>query len=264
MQANRRRQRTPDPLATPDAVRAVIDQLRERLPEIISTGEKLTVAMLNAVRNIERRPATDTKRGRPSRWERKDLLRVASQLRSILNRETKGRVSLNSFVGLYLRILNFPKDVTRALVAGDVTLFEAAQLARLNGDRLGISPPEARECRARMLKAHLLAHGSQSGLQARINEQLGVKNLPNQMMGGTIGTALVDELLELNPYDPRHLFWEELRRIAFALREVTPEDIDDKTLKQFLAASDQLSRMLARIQKRRRQREKPGRSNLKR
>src|SRR5205823_10129981 len=106
------------------------------LPEIVPAGEKQTVRLLNAVRNVERRPATDTNRGRPSRWGRKELLRVAVQLRSILNRETKGRVSLNSFIGLYVRVLDFPKDVARALAAGDVNLFEAAQLARLTEERL--------------------------------------------------------------------------------------------------------------------------------
>jgi hypothetical protein len=63
---------------------------------------------------------------------------------------------------------------------------------------------------------------------------------------------LADELLELNPYDTWHLFREELRRIAFALREVTPEDVDDKTLDELLSVSDRLSDILVRIQQRRR------------
>jgi len=256
LRASRRRQRTPDPLAHPDAVRAVLERLRERLPEIVPAGEKQIIRLLNAVRNIERRPATDTKRGRPPRWGRKELLRVAGQLRSILNRETKGRVSLNSFVGLYIRVLGFPKDVISHLIAGDVTLFEAAQLARLTGPRLAMSAAEARQRRSEILRAHILAQGSQASLQARINEQLGSK-------GGSIsqtspirasGIELVDELLELDPYDTRHLFWEELRRIAFALREISPEDVDGKTLKEFLAASDRLTGILDRMQRRSRRR----------
>src|SRR2546423_6401064 len=166
LRASRRRQRTIDPLARPDAIRAVLDQLREHLPEVIPQGEKQAVRMLNAVRNVERHSVIDINRGRPSRWDRKDLLRVASQLRSILKRETRGRVSLNSFIGLYLRVLDFPKDVTQALVSGDATLFEIAQLARLNSKRLGITANEAREYRAQILQAHLLSQGSQSGLKA--------------------------------------------------------------------------------------------------
>lgn len=182
--------------------------------------------MLNAVRNIERRPATDTNIGRPARWGRKELLRVASRLRSILNRETKGRVSLNSFVGLYIRVLDFPKDIIRHLIAGDVTLFEAAQLARLTVERLNVSAAEARQRRDEILRAHILAQGSQVGLQARVNEHLGLKGgLTSQTSPvNAAGIELVNDLLELDPYDTRHLFWEELRRIAFALREISPEE----------------------------------------
>lgn len=256
MRASRRRQRTSDPLAQPEAVRAVFGRLRERLPYLIPASEKQLVKMLNAVRNVERRPSTDSKRGRPSRWKRKDLLYVAGQLRSILDRETKGRVSLNSFVGLYVRVLDFPKDVTRVLADGEVTLFEAAQLARLNEKRLRITPAEARERRRKLLKAHLLMQGSQAALQARVNEQLGLKpaQTPPGRLGGASGVELVDELLELNPYDTRHLFWEELRRIAFALNTVAPEDVDDKTISEILSISDRLSRVLARIEKKRLQR----------
>lgn len=258
MQSNRRRQRTPDPLANPDAVRAVIDQLRERLPEIVPAGEKLAIKMLEATRHVERRPATGTNRGRPSRWNRKDLLRVAGQLRSILQRETKGRVSLNSFIGLYLRSLNFPKDVIKALKEGDINLFEASQLARLTEERLNVSTLEARECRRGILRTHLMAKGSQGTLQARVNEQLGVRKTQTVTASPLmpVGTELVDELLELDPYDARHLFWEELRRIAFALREVTPEDVDDKTLNELLSVSGRLSGIFTRIQKQRRKQKK--------
>jgi len=252
VRAKRRRQRKPDPLAHPDAIRKVLSQLHGRLSEIVPSGERQLIRLLNAVRNIERRPATDTNRGRPSRWKRKDLLRVAGLLRSILDRETKGRVSPNSFIGLYIRVLDFPKDVIAHLVAADVTLFEAAQLARLTGERLNVSAAEARRLRSEILSAHILAHGSQAGLQARVNEQLGLKggpasqNLPVQASG----IELVDDLLELDPYDTRHLFWEELRRIVFTLRSISPEDIDGKTLDEFLATSDRLTGILDRIQKR--------------
>ena len=210
------------------------------------------IRMLNSVRYVERRPATDTNRGRPSRWDRKDLLRVAGQLKSILHRETKGRVSLNSFIGLYIRALNFPKDVSTALAKGDINLFEASQLARLTEERLGVPAQEARAYRIEVLRAHLLAQGSQGTLQSRINEQLGAgrTQVLSASPGRFVGTKLVDELLELDPYDSKHLFWEELRRIALALRDVTPEDIDDKTLKELLSVVDRLSGILTRLKKR--------------
>jgi hypothetical protein len=84
------------------------------VPEIIRVTEKQLSRFLFAVRYVERRPATDTKRGRPSRWPREKLVEAAGLLRAILHRETSVRVSLNSFLGQYLPILKFPSDVTMA------------------------------------------------------------------------------------------------------------------------------------------------------
>jgi hypothetical protein len=108
MKTARRRARRFDPFATPTGVRAICDQLRERCPELIPKSDKKFLAMLSAVRHVERYPATDTPGGRPSRWRRQDLLEVGRHRRAILERETSGRVSLSSFAGLYLRTLHFP------------------------------------------------------------------------------------------------------------------------------------------------------------
>jgi len=256
MRANRRRQRKPDPLAHPEAIRSVFESLRNLLPDVIPHSEKHLIKMLNAVRNVERRPATDTQRGRPARWKRTDLIRVANHLRFLLERETQGRVSLNSFISLYIRILDFPSDIIDALIADDINLFEAAQLSRLASGRLNLSPAKVRELRSEIIRAHLVAQGSEASLRARVIEQLGEKTaqLTNKV-GSGVGIDVVDELIELDPYDTRHLFWEELRRISLALRYITPEDIDDKILDDFLSASDQLSNVLVRVEKRRQQRE---------
>ena len=88
MRATRRRQRKHDPLARPDAVRAIFGKLRDLLPDVIPQSEKQLIRMLNAVRNVERHPASDTRRGRPSRWGRANLIRVATHLRFLLDRET--------------------------------------------------------------------------------------------------------------------------------------------------------------------------------
>lgn len=256
MRANRRRQRKPDPLAHPEAIRSVFESLRSLLPSIIPQSEKHLIKMLNAVRNVERHPASDTQRGRPSRWKRTDLVRVANHLRFLLERETQGRISLNSFISLYVRILNFPSDIVEALVAGDINLFEATQLSRLTAERLNMTPSKARELRGEIIRAHVMAQGSEAGLRARVIDQLSEKTVqPVNRESGKLVIDVVDELVEIDPYDTRHLFWEELRRIASALRNVTPEDIDGKILDDFLSASDQLSTVLARVEKRRQQRD---------
>jgi hypothetical protein len=256
MRANRRRQRNLDPLAHPEAIHSVFESLRGLLPDVIPQSERHLIKMLNAVRNVERRPASDTKRGRPSRWKRADLIRVATHLRFLLERETQGRVSLNSFISLYVRVLDFPSDIVEALVAGNINLFEATQLSRLTAERLNTTPGKARELRSEIIRAHMMAQGSEASLRARVIDKLNEKTARSvDKESGNLGMDVVDELIEIDPYDTRHLFWEELRRIALALRRVTPEDIDDKILDDFLSASDHLSTVLARVEKRRQQRD---------
>lgn len=149
MKTARRRRRRFDPIATPTGVRAICDQLRERCPELIPKSDKQFLAMLNAVRHVERYPATDTRGGRPSRWRRQDLLDVGRYLRAILERETSGRVSLSSFVGLYLRMLHFPADLQAVLEHGDLNFQEAMLLARLTPTRLALSAAKPKPYGAR-------------------------------------------------------------------------------------------------------------------
>src|SRR5947209_477316 len=258
MRAARRRQRTIDPLASPEAVRSICDILRARLPDLIPASEKQLMRFLYAVRHVERRPASDTLRGRPSRWPREKLTEAASVLRGLLERETRGRVSVSSFIGQYLPLLQFPSDVTGALSSGDINLQEAAQLARLTAERLGSSPAAARARRAELLQQHLAVQGSQTRLRARIKELLGETQeteISSESMARVV--AQVDELLEIDPHDTRHMFWEEMKRIFFAMREIQPEDLDDETMNEFMSAMDQLSNILYRIEKKRQKRERP-------
>ena len=115
MRATRRRPRTPDPLASPPAVRSVIEQLRSSLPHLIPHTHQELVRLLRAARHAQRYPATETKRGRPGRWGRAELLKVAARLGEILDRETASRISFASFVDHYLRVPEFPADVLAAL-----------------------------------------------------------------------------------------------------------------------------------------------------
>jgi hypothetical protein len=257
MRATRRRQRTLDPLARPEAVRAVCEELRSRMPGVIPNSERQLVRFLYAVRHVERRPATDTRRGRPSRWRREDLVDAAGHLRLILGRETSRRVSLSSFIGQYLLILDFPPDVQDALSNGEINLQEAAQLARLTPERLGCRPAEARRTRGEILRAHTAVQGSQTRLRVRVKELLGevtASGVSSEGMAAVV--AKTDELLEVDPTDARHLFWEEMKRLFYAMKEVEPEDLDEETMDDFLAAVDGVSNVLNKIERKRRERER--------
>lgn len=229
-------------------MRAVLGQLRAALPEIVPSGDKEMVSMLRAVRHIQRYPATDTKRGRPARWRREDLLKVTTQLNDILERETASHISLSSFVDHYLRLLSFPADVLEALDSGQINLFEAEQLARITPQRLGKSAAQARRMRADLLTAHLHMKLSGERLRRRIAEIL----LPAPTeTAPEPETPPEPDLEDFDPYDPTHLFWDQIKQLGFALREIKREDVDDEEVDELLRSVEPVLNVLAKIQRRR-------------
>jgi hypothetical protein len=64
-----------------------------------------------------------------------------------------------------------------------------------------------------------------------------------------------DELLEADPLDPSHLFFEELSRIGRALREVKPEELTGVDVDGLMPAVDQVSVALMQIERRRQRRQ---------
>lgn len=249
MHITRRRSRRPDPFSSPDAVRFILDQLRKALPANIPEKEKDLLALLRAARHIERYQATDTKRGRPSRYDRSQLLQAGSHLRMILERETSGRLSVASFVDHYLRLLEFPPEITEALNRGAINLFEAEQLARLSPALLKTSPSRARRLRVDLMASHLQAKLSGARLRARVNEILAANQRGAQDVDAE--EILVEDLEDFDPHDPTHLFFDEIKRLGFALREIRPEDVTDDLLEEFLTASEPLWAVLSKIEKRR-------------
>ncbi len=248
MKAARRRARRADPLASAEAVEAVLASLRSSLPDIIPRPRKDLASLLNSVRGLHTRQPTGSKRGRPARYAREHLLRVDSRLRELLARETG--ISVRSFVGQYLPILDFPEDIRLALARRDVNLFEAHQLARLSAKNLGGTHRQARSLRKRLLEAHLLAQGSGTLLRARVKEVLGETREPDQTEIEVMAVRKADELLEADPLDASHLFFEELRMISRALREIGPEEVTDDDLAEIMPAVDQITLTLQKIARR--------------
>lgn len=159
----------------------------------------------------------------------------------------------------YLRILHFPADVTATLEADKLTLQEAAILARINAERLTTSPHQAKALRQQILTAHLQTNASQNGLRARVQSVLGEEAAPVSSETMARAVQKVDELLEIDPEDKRHLFFEEIRNLFYALREIESEDIDESTLADFSDAADRLFTIIHAIQKKRRRCEKDSR-----
>ena len=125
----------------------------------------------------------------------------------------------------------------------------------VTAERLGSSPAEARALRSEVISSHVAVRGSQTRLRARVKELLGEAR-DESVSSETIASAVakVDEMLEVDPADTRHLFWEEMKRLFFAMREVEREDLDDEILEEFLSAADGLSNVLYRLERRRAER----------
>jgi hypothetical protein len=251
MRAARRRERKTDLLASPDVVRGVLSALRSVLPDIIPPRDKELVRMLRAARHVQRYPATDTKRGRPSRWRREDLLKVAARLADILDRETSSRTSLASFVDHYLRLLHFTADVTTALSNNEINLFEAEQLARVTEKRLGVTPAEARRTRTDLLASHLQTKASGERLRRRVNELLSTSLVEVEALSTSENLAQEwQDLEDFDPYDPAHLFWDQLKQLGFAFREISRDEVTEQEVEELLKASEPVMAIVARIQRR--------------
>jgi phosphoenolpyruvate carboxylase len=65
-----------------------------------------------------------------------------------------------------------------------------------------------------------------------------------------VAVGKADELLEADPLDASHLFFEELRMISRALREVGPEEVTDEDLEEIMPAVDQITLTLQKIARR--------------
>jgi hypothetical protein len=249
LRATRRRQRKADPLASVEAVQSVIEKLRAALPDIIPQKEKELVRLLRAARHAQRYPATGTKRGRPGKWKREDLLRVATRLGDILDRETSSQISFASFVDHYLRLPDFPSDVIEVLESGEINLFEAEQLARVITVRLGVSPSQAKRTRSELLSSHLQTKASGERLRQRVNELLRASSAEAGEISD-VSDAELEDLEDFDPYDSTHLFWEQLKQLGFAFREIRREDVTDEEIEELLKASEPILAILSRIQRR--------------
>jgi len=222
------------------------------LPDLIPSKDKELVRLLRAARHAQRYPATDTKRGRPGKWNREELLRVAARLEDILARETSSHISFASFVDHYLRLPDFPVNVLEVLERGDINLFEAEQLSRVTAVRLGVPPSQARRRRSELLSSHLQTKASGERLRRRVNELLRASPAEAGEPGGGTDTE-PEDLEDFDPYDSTHLFWEQLKQLGFAFKEIRREDVTDDEIKELLKASEPILAILSRIQLRREQ-----------
>jgi hypothetical protein len=237
-----RRPRIADPIASPAGVRRVLDSLREISPVPIPATDRKVFTLLNAVRHVGRYKATDKPSGRPGKFNREDLLAVDRALRTALEKHERPNLSVASFVGFYLPILRYPADVGEALAEGKINLLEAAQLARLTPENLGVDTREARRVRQETLLLHTRLAASQADLRRRVTAL--IKPFNDDL---EFADVAADEMIDAG--DGRHLFYEQLKQIHQALKTLRPDELNDTDLDDILSQSDRLLGIIHRIQR---------------
>jgi hypothetical protein len=63
----------------------------------------------------------------------------------------------------------------------------------------------------------------------------------------------LEGLEDFDPYDPTHLFWEQIKQLGFAFRDIRREDVSDEEIEELLKASEPILAILSRIQRRKEQ-----------
>lgn len=248
----RRHHRQSDQFANPEAIKSLLDRLRQSLPEHIPTSTRGMKKLLQAVKHIECYTATDTKRGRPSHFHRKDLLTVSASLKALLERETNGRIGLRTFIDHYLKVLEFPAEIISALREGNIHLQEAELIARLTADNLKTTSGEAKRYRKELLQIHVTTQESSANLRTRVNTLLGREDvLP--FPTAQLSSEIEETALEFEQIDPTHLFYDQLRQIGLALRDIKSSDLNDHLLEEILGFGDQLLTAIARAKRKTKQ-----------
>jgi hypothetical protein len=117
---------------------------------------------------------------------------------------------------------------------------------------LSISETEAANLRLRLLESHLTARLSGNRLRRRVNELVGqpasVHNSSIEDQSGE-GT-LADSDVGFDPYDSTHLFWEQIKELGFAFREIKREDLSEADIEDLLAATEPVLNLLRKIKRR--------------
>lgn len=254
----RRRERQIDVLASPQAVRSVLNSLIRKLPAELPSSERELVRMLRAASHCERKGWSQSLRGRPSRYDRGRLQRLWNVLTEELARVDRESVSPRTFTEHYLRLLSCPADVSAALVDGRINLFEALQLARLTPAAAGLTSSGASKLRSRVLAAHVASHASARQLYERINDLLGRSRRPEA--GSPIDTAEPAEAAseaeeidaETDAYlaDPGALFADQLRQISIELARIDSDEITDAESSALFDLLDQLYLRASKVARR--------------
>lgn len=248
----RRHRRNLDPYQTQERFFALLEQIKSAVyPKDVSDEDFRK--LLYAIQHAERHPLKESKSGRRPRFDETFLFNSSLKIKSILQNETAGRISLLRFITTYLPISNYPQDIQKALDGYKINLEEARILARINRDSLGEAVKrKPSEIRSEIIESHNKRQGTQAELKKRVDERLNLTpkgQATNVAANVAVIDANVDELLEFNEFDTEHLLWEEIKGLVYLMREVDSSIIDNETTEQVLKDLDLVKLRLLKFRK---------------
>ena len=248
----RRYRRNLDPYQTYEKFTEVFELMKSSVyPKGLSDED--FKKLLYAIQHTERHPLRESKSGRRARFDATFLFNSSLKIKSVLQNETGGRISLLRFVTTYLSIPNYPSDIQNALDNYRINLEEARLLARINRATLGESVKrKPSEIRKEIIDSHLKRQGTQAELKRRVDERLKITPKGQaRNVGANVALldAGVDELLEFDESDTEHLLWEEIKGLVYLMREVDSSKIDDETTEQILGDLDSIKLKLLKYRK---------------
>ena len=240
----------------PYQIREKFDELFELMKTTVypkGVSEEEFKKLLYAIQYAERFPAKESKSGRRARFDATFLFNSSLKIKSVLQNETGGRISLLRFVTTYISIPNYPSDIQKALDDYKINLEEARVLARINRSTLGeMVKRKPSEIRKEIIDSHIKRQGTQAELKKRVDERLNTtprKQAANVAANVAIIDSNFDELLEFNEFDTEHLLWEEIKGLVYLMREVDSAAVEDETTEQVLKDLDSVKLRLMKFRK---------------
>lgn len=248
----RRHRRNLDPYQIQEKYYELLDKMKIAVyPKGVSEVEFRK--LLYAIQHAERRPLKESKFGRRARFDETFLFNSALKIKSILQNDTGGRISLLRFITTYLPIPNYPHDIRKALNDYKINLEEARILSRINRASLGEAVRrKPSEIRKELVSSHLKRQGTQLELKHRVDERLNLTpkgQATNVAANVALIDAGIDEMLELNEFDTEHLLWEEIKGLVYLMRDVDSALVDDETTGQVLKDLDSIKLRLLNFRK---------------
>lgn len=248
----RRYRRNLEPYQTQEKFNELFELMKNSVYSKVISDEDFK-KLLYAIQYAERHPAKESKAGRRARFAATFLFNSSLKIKTVLQNETDGRISLLRFITTYLSIPNYPHDVQKALNDYKINLEEARILARINRTTLGETVKrKPSEIRKEIIVSHLKRQGTQAELKKRVDERLNTtpKGQARSVAANVaVLDASVDELLKFDESDTEHLLWEEIKGLVYLMREVDSLLINVETTGQILEDLDSIKLKLLKYRK---------------